>query len=64
MALMQKPTVDIPRTSKAVSTQMGLGWMLDTYQAEKNEIGGRHFKKGFKILIDEVEPFDFFIEKK
>jgi len=30
--LMQKPTVDIPRTSKAVSTKMGLGWMLDTFQ--------------------------------
>ena len=24
----------------------------------------RHFKKGFNIVIDEVEPFDFFIEKK
>jgi len=26
--------------------------------------GSGTFKKGFNIVIDEVEPFDFFIEKK
>jgi len=25
--------------------------------------GSGTFKKGFNIVIDEVEPFDFFIEK-
>ena len=30
----------------------------------KTKEGGRHFKKGFKIVMDEVEPFDFFYRKK
>jgi hypothetical protein len=31
---------------------------------QRRKKGGRHFKKGFNVVIDEIEPFDFFIEKK
>jgi len=33
--LMQQATVEIPRTSESVGTQMGLGWMLDTFKSEQ-----------------------------